>query len=158
QYAIGDPNAIGGAERAQWLLGSALARAGWSVVVGVRDHLRPQQEEVISGVRFVGMERAEQGTQFLRSWSRFLDAEKPDWCYWRGADPLWGALLVICRRRRVKGIFAAAFDRDVRPRTALTRRQYLWPLYAWGLNAVERIFVQHDHQFSELNKKFHSKT
>jgi glycosyltransferase involved in cell wall biosynthesis len=157
QYAIGEPSATGGAERAQWLLARALTKTGWSVAVGVRKYLLPQQDQVVDGVRFVGMEPTEKGTQFLRSWARFLDSERPDWWYWRGADPLWGALLLISKRKRIRGIFSAAFDRDVHPRIALTRRQYWWPLYAWSLNAVERIFVQHRQQFSELNEKFHPK-
>jgi glycosyltransferase involved in cell wall biosynthesis len=157
QYAIGEPSATGGAERAQWLLSRALTKTGWSVVVGVRKYLLPRQERVIDGVRFVGMEPTEKGTQFLRSWARFLDYERPDWWYWRGADPLWGALLLISKRKRIRGIFSAAFDRDVHPRIALTRRQYWWPLYAWSLNAVERIFVQHRQQFSELNEKYRPK-
>ena len=31
QYAIGEPSATGGAERAQWLLSRALTKTGWSV-------------------------------------------------------------------------------------------------------------------------------
>jgi glycosyltransferase involved in cell wall biosynthesis len=65
--------------------------------------------------------------------------------------------MLISKIKRVRGIFSAAFDRDVRPRTALTRRRHLWPLYAWSLSAVERIFVQHRQQLSDLNQKLHRK-
>src|SRR5213596_1683613 len=109
-YATGDPNVAGGAEKAQWLLSRALAQADWSVVVGVREHLKPGQEEILAGVRFVGMQEG----RLLYAWSRFLAQEHPDWWYWRGSDPLWGALLLIAKMRGVRGIFAVAFDRDVR--------------------------------------------
>ena len=157
RYAANDSRAAGGAERLQWMLARALAQAGWSVAVGVRERLAPGQEEVIEGVRFVGMEPAETGKAFLGSWSRFLEAEKPDWYYWQGADPLFGAVLLAAKRKGVRGIFSAAFDRDVRPRIALTRKQHLWPLYALGLRGVERIFVQHTGQLSDLNKRLRKK-
>jgi len=151
--AIGAPTAKGGAERFQWLLARALTSTGWSVVVGVRDVVLPGHEEVIDGVRFVGMQP---GT-FARSWSKFLKTEKPDWFFWRGSDPLWGALLLIAKAKGVRGIFSAAFDTDVQPRIALFRRKRWWPLYAWGLNAADRIFVQHGAQFSDLGHKLKPK-
>lgn len=158
QYATRDPVAVGGAERLQWMLARALVQAGWSVTVGVRRYLAPQQTSVISGVRFVGIQPAYRGRAFLRAWSRFLDDERPNWYYWQGADPLFGPLLLVARMKAVRGIFSAAFDRDVQPRVALTRRQHLWPIYAWGLSAVERIFVQHGGQLSELSRTLQAKT
>jgi len=41
RYGYGDPAAVGGSERYQWLLARALAAHGWSVVVGVRSGLAP---------------------------------------------------------------------------------------------------------------------
>src|SRR5262245_40894462 len=123
-YACGDPEAVGGAERAQWLLARALARSGWSVTIGVRQHLVPGQKNEIGGVQFVGMNRG----AFIRAWSALIASEKPAWWYMRGADPLLGAMVFVAKTMGVRGIFAAAFDLDVHPRIALTRRERWWPL------------------------------
>jgi glycosyltransferase involved in cell wall biosynthesis len=82
----------------------------------------------------------------------------PNWWYWQGAEALWGALLAVAKTKGVRGIFSTSSDGDIRPRTALMRRQRWWPLYAWGLNNVERIFVQHHGQLSGLNGKLRAKT
>src|SRR5437867_224386 len=74
EYANCNPLATGGAEKSQWLLACALAGMGWSVVVGVRKYLAPEQEEIIRGVRFVGMPRG----NVVLAWSRFLTVERPD--------------------------------------------------------------------------------
>ena len=84
RYAVGAPDAHGGAERFQWLFSQALTQAGWTVVVGVRDVISPDREEVINGVRFVGMKRG----SFVLAWWKFLDDQRPDWWFWRAADPL----------------------------------------------------------------------
>jgi len=157
KYATGDPCAAGGAERLQWKLACALVQAGWSVTVGVRGFLALHQEEIIGGVRFIGIQPAEHGKAFLRSWSRFLDSEEPDWYYWQGADALFGALVLVAKMKGIRGIFSAAFDSDVQPKIALTRQQHLWPFYAWGLSAVELIFVQHSGQLSGLSKILRTK-
>jgi glycosyltransferase involved in cell wall biosynthesis len=153
RYAVGAGNAQGGAERFQWLLARALTKAGWSVVVGVRGALSPGQVEVIDGVQFVGMKRG----QMIFSWWQFLDEQRPDWWFWRAADPIWGALLLVAKFKGVRSIFSAAYDTDVSPRIALFRRRRLWPLYAWGLNAVDRIFVQHREQFRNLSSELQKK-
>jgi len=162
-YATGDAGVAGGAEKAQWLIAQALARSGWSVVIGVRK-LKPGEEHLIEGVRFVGIGSGnslgplrDEAVDLLIAWSKFLSVEKPDWWYWRAADPLWGALLLIAKTKGVRAIFASAFDTDVNPRVALTRRKHWWPLYAWGLSAVDRIFVQHTGQFSGLSHKLQQK-
>ncbi len=153
RYAVGASNAQGGAERFQWLLARALTDAGWSVVVGVRDGIAPGQEQVIDGVRFVGMKNG----NFILAWWKFLDDQKPDWWFWRAADPLWAVLLSVARLRGVRTIFSAAYDTDVLPRTALFRRKRWWPLYAWGLGRVDRIFVQHSGQFQNLSTSLKAK-
>src|SRR5262249_45154678 len=134
RYAMSDSSASGGAERAQWLLAKALAATGWAVVVGVRE-LPPDKEQIIGGVRFVGMETrprwnpvAGHAANFVWAWSKFLELERPDWCYWRGADALLAGCLLVAKRNGVRGIFSCAFDTDVIPRVALTRRKRLWPL------------------------------
>jgi glycosyltransferase involved in cell wall biosynthesis len=137
----------------QWLLARALAQAGSSIVVGVRNHLPVEQEQIIEGVRFVGMHRG----HLLPAWSRFLATEKPDWWYYQGAEPFWPLLLLVAKVKGVSGIFSTSTDVHVKPRLALQRRQRWWPLYAWGLNSVERIFVQHDVQLSQLAPKLQSK-
>jgi glycosyltransferase involved in cell wall biosynthesis len=93
----------------------------------------------------------------LLAWYRFLLSERPEWLYWRCADHLLGPIFRIARLARVRTIFSAAFDTDVHPRQALTRRRRWWPLYAWGLSQAERLFVQHGGQLSELPPKWRSK-
>lgn len=153
EYALGNPKRIGGAERQQWLLARALARAGWSVTVGVREGLLLQERVEIEGVKFVGI-----GTgQFLWACYRFLLSEQPDWWYWRVADHLLGPAFQIARFAGVRTIFAAAFDTDVEPRRASFRRQRWWPLFAWGLVQADRIFVQHRGQLERLASKLQKK-
>ena len=150
-YASRDPDANGGLERLEWLLARALAEAGWSVAIAVPERLCAGQEEIIDGVRFVGMGPASGARRYMAAWAEFLEAEAPDWWYWQGADPLWCALLRKAREKGVRTMFSAAFDTDVLPRRALTRRRWLWPLYAWGLHSVDRIFVQHSGQLHSLS-------
>ena len=71
---------------------------------------------------------------------------------------MWGIMLLVAKTRGVRGIYSASMDADLLPRLALTRRQRWWPIYAWGLNAVDRIVVQHRGQFSELRRKLQPKT
>jgi glycosyltransferase involved in cell wall biosynthesis len=152
-YASGDPSAVGGAERQQWLLARALVAAGWSVRGGVRQALPMGQRRSIDGVEFVGVG----GGHILLTWYRFLSAERPDWLYWRCADHLLGPVARIARLAHVRTIFAAGFDSDVQPRHALHRRRRWWPLYAWGLSQAERLFLQHGGQLSALPHKWQSK-
>ncbi len=153
EYASGDPAAVGGAERQQWLLARALAGAGWSVTVGIRERLEEGQREAIHGVEYVGIGR---GT-YLVALRRFLRFERPDWFYMRCAQHLLGPIVQMARWGSIGTIFSAGFDTDVRPRQALTRRRRLWPLYAWGLAQAERLFLQHTEQLSALPKKWRSK-
>jgi len=152
-YALGDPKKIGGAERQQWLLARALARAGWSVTVGVLDGLKPQERVEIEGVSFVGIRTG----HFLWSCYRFLVSERPDWWYWRAADHWLGPAFQIAKFVGVRTIFAAAFDTDAEPQKASLRRQPLWPFFAWGLSQADRIFVQHSGQLASLNTQWQSK-
>jgi glycosyltransferase involved in cell wall biosynthesis len=94
---------------------------------------------------------------FVWSWSKFLSSQKPDWWFWRAADPIWPVLLIVARLKGVRGIFSAAYDTDVLPRIALVRRRRSWPLYSWGLSVVDRIFVQHHGQLSNLSPRLQSK-
>lgn len=55
EYAIRAPWAHGGAERQQWLIARALAAAGWSVTVGVREAVKVKERIVTDGVEFVGI-------------------------------------------------------------------------------------------------------
>lgn len=153
QYAMGNPDKIGGAERQQWLLARALVKAGWDVTVGVREGLQYRERVVINGVHFVGIGIG----QFLWACYRFLVFERPDWWYWRAADHWVGPAVQIAKLAGVRTIFAAAFDTDVEPRNALSRRPRLWPLYAWGLAGADRIFVQHGGQLARLAIRWQSK-
>lgn len=153
EYASGDPAAVGGAERQQWLLACALARAGWSVTVGTRERLEEGQRQAIHGVEYVGIGRG----MYLPTLCRFLMSERPDWLYLRCAQHLLGPIVQMARWGGIGTIFSAGFDTDVRPRQALTRRRRLWPLYAWGLAQAERLFLQHAEQLSALPLKWRSK-
>jgi glycosyltransferase involved in cell wall biosynthesis len=153
KYASGDPSAIGGAERYQWLLARALAATGCSVVLGVREGLIPGDRRLIDGVQCVGLRRG----HIFTAWHRFLATERPDWWYWQGADHLWGPAVEIARVAGVRTIFSVAVDLDVIPRQALFRRPRWWPMYAWGLSRTDKIFVQHAGQLAALPLRWRSK-
>jgi glycosyltransferase involved in cell wall biosynthesis len=152
-YANGDLTAVGGAERQQWLLSRALAAAGWHVSCGVRTGLAPRQRTTLERVQFVGLERS----QFAHAWYRFIASEKADWVYLRGAEHLWGVAVELAKLAAARTIFAAAFDTDIEPRQALTRRKACWPIYAWGLQRTDRIFLQHKGQLQRLNPTWRAK-
>ena len=152
-YASSDPSAVGGSERQQWLLARALALSGWTVCVGIRQHLRLGESRTIEGVEFRGIRQG----HWLLDWYRFLSATRPDWLYHREATHLLGLLVQIAHLNGVQTIFAAAFDTDVRPRVALTARRRWWPLYAWGLRKAERLFVQHGGQLNDLPSRWKPK-
>jgi glycosyltransferase involved in cell wall biosynthesis len=152
-YASGDPSANGGAERYQWLLARALAAAGWSVAVGVRQGLETGERRTIDGVEFVGIGQS----QILLAWYRFLLSERPDWWYWQCADHWWGPAVEVAKCTGVRTIFSAMFDRDVQPRRALYQHPRWWLLYAWGLTRTDKIFVQHGWQLSQLAPRWRSK-
>jgi len=139
-YASGDPSVCGGAERYGWHLMRALANAGWSVTVGVPSFLRDGEERVIDGVRFLGISCDK---QTLVTWYRFLKIERPDWCFWQCADPMWGPAAEIARWLGVRTAFSTMHDLDVQPRIALKRRKNWWPFYMWGLQRSDIIFLQH---------------
>ncbi len=155
QYASKAPSAVGGAERQQWLLARALAKAGWSVTVGVGQGLERGMRDTVDGVEFAGIGRGH--NHILSSWYWFLRSERPDWWYWRGVDHKLGLAVEVAKFLRVNTIYSTAFDSDVHPRRALTRRTHWWRLYAWGLSRADRIFLQHGGQFSELPIQWRSK-
>jgi glycosyltransferase involved in cell wall biosynthesis len=153
EYAVGGRNAIGGSERNIWFHSRALAAAGWSVQVGVRAALRPNERKTIQGVEYFGLGEG----QALIAWYRFLSSQRPDWLYWGGADHLWGPLVEIARFAGVRTVFHTAFDADVQPSRAKFRRTRWWPLYAWGLWRTDKIFVQHAGQLSMLHPRLQTK-
>jgi len=152
-YASSDASAVGGNERQQWLLARALASSGWTVCAGIRQRLKLGECRTIEGVEFHGIMQG----HYLLDWYRFLSSTRPDWLYWRGASHLLGPLVWIAHLLGVQTIFAAAFDTDVHPRSALTARQRWWPLFAWGLSKTERLFVQHGGQLEELPSRWRPK-
>jgi glycosyltransferase involved in cell wall biosynthesis len=111
------------------------------------------ERRTIEGVEFHGIKQG----HFLLDWYRFLSVTRPDWLYRREASHLLGPLVQIAHLIGAKTIFAAAFDTDVKPRAALTRRQRWWPLYAWGLSKTEWLFVQHGGQLDDLPARWKSK-
>ena len=140
KYAIGDPSANGGAERYGWYLMRALAQTGWSATVGVLFALQEGETRVVDGVRFVGLTRRQ---HFLLDWYSFLKSERPDWCFWQCADHLWGPAAEIARCLDVRTAFSSMHDLDVQVRKAQIGRRSLWPLYLWGLERSNLIFIQH---------------
>jgi glycosyltransferase involved in cell wall biosynthesis len=153
-YASGIPVVVGGAERQQWLLARALAAAGWSVTVGVRQRLDVAERRCVDGVEFVGIGEG----PIICAWYRFLATERPDWWYWRCADHLWGPAVTVANMVGARTIFSAGSDRDVHPRQASFRRPRWWLLYAWGLSRTDRILVQHEGQRSQLAYRWRSKS
>ncbi len=154
-YAIEDPSANGGAERYGWQLTRALAKAGWSVTIGVRYALQEGEERKIDGVRFLGLSRR---MHFLSDWYGFLKSERPDWCFWQCADHMWGPAAEIAQRLGVRTAFSVMHDLDVQPRRSLTRRKNWWPLYQWGLRRSDIIFVQHEGQRAYLPPSWQART
>lgn len=152
-YALGVANAVGGAERQQWLLACALVARGWTVTVGVRELLKAGEQCTIFGVRFVGIGHK----QYFYAFTRFLLSERPQWVYWRGADHILGPCTAITRSLGIRTVFSTAFDSDVQPRRALFRRPRWWPLYACGLSLSNIIFVQHGQQLSGLTSRLQKK-
>jgi glycosyltransferase involved in cell wall biosynthesis len=153
RYASSDDTAVGGSERQQWLLARALASSGWTVCVGIRQHLHLGECRTIEGVEFHGIMQG----HYLLDWYRFLSSTRPNWLYRREAFHLLGPLVQLAHLIGVQTIFAAAFDTDVQPRSALTRHQSWWPLYAWGLSKTDRLFVQHGGQLEELPSRWRPK-
>ncbi|HNL91218.1 MAG TPA: hypothetical protein PKH05_19210, partial [Nitrospira sp.] len=152
-YAQAEAATVGGSERQQWLLARGLAAAGWTVSVGLRQGLQAGERRTIEGVEFHGINQE----QYLLACYRFISSVRPTWLYWRGASHLLGPLVEIGRTAGTQTIFAAAFDTDVTPRSALTARERWWPLYAWGLSRAERLFVQHGEQLNELPSRWRPK-
>jgi glycosyltransferase involved in cell wall biosynthesis len=141
QVARGDARGIGGAERQQWLLARALAARGCDVLVySAADGGEPDVE--IEGVSFHGIRAARPES----AWWRILRRERPDWWYVRGSDHTLGIKVPMAHRAGSRVVFAIAHDFDCTPRRALTRRKYLWFLYASGLKRADRILVQHEGQ------------
>jgi glycosyltransferase involved in cell wall biosynthesis len=157
QYAVGDSRAVGGTERDIWLLSRALAGAGWSVAVGVRDGIKARERTVIEGVEYVGIGHGHT-LQMLLECHRFLSSERPHWLFWEGASHWWGPCVEVAKLAGVRTVFHSAYDTDVQPRRALFRRRRWWPLYAWGLSRTDRIFVQHTGQLLMLSPGWRSKT
>jgi len=153
-YASGHPAAVGGAERYQWLMARALAAHGWEAVVAVRSGLPAGERVRIDGVDFVGV-----GTRmYLPTLYRFFNEERPDWCFWFGSTHWLGPAAAVAASAGVGTVFSAQFDLDVRPRQALSERRPFWRLYAWGLSASRKIFLQHRGQYLELPTQWRSKS
>jgi glycosyltransferase involved in cell wall biosynthesis len=130
-----------------------LRKAGWQVVVGVRNGLEANRRITIEGVEFVGL----RPKQLTWAWYSFLLSERPEWWYWRCASHLFGLAVLIAKLAGVRMIFAAAFDTDVNIRRALYDRPRWWPLYAFGLACCSRIFVQNENQLLGLPRALRSK-
>jgi glycosyltransferase involved in cell wall biosynthesis len=153
EFASGNSAAVGGLERDQWLFARMLAAADWSSVIGVRKGLKYGERRVIDNVEYLGIGQG----QYLLACYRFLSSERPDWLFWEGASHLLGPLVEAANCAGVNTVFHTAFDSDVQPRNALSRRRRWWPLYSWGLSRTDTIFVQHSGQLSGLKPCWRSK-
>lgn len=154
-YATGNPDAVGGAERMQWFLARALAHHGQEVVVytKVPEQQIVPREQVIDGVAF----RWISPLAPLRAWPKILAREKPDWWIWQCADFHLGVLAPLAHAYGTKVAYACALDLDCFPRRALSQRQYFWPLYALGLWLSDRILTQHERQSAWLPRSLQGK-
>lgn len=152
-YACGGSLVSGGAERQQWLLSRALVDRGHEVVVYTRT-TQARPSETIKGVRFCW----QTPQSIVLAWWKMLRAERPDWVYRRCSDFNLGVLAPLAKIAGVKVVFASAHQNDCNPPIALTRRRYLWPLYALGLRIVDRILVQHESQIRLLPLSLRSKS
>jgi glycosyltransferase involved in cell wall biosynthesis len=140
-YALGEASAVGGAERQMWLLARALTQRGHQVVIYSR-HKQPRAEQVVQGVRLKWVSPRSP----LVAWPKILRAEKPDAWWWFERDFYLGWLALLCRAYGTRLLFVLATDLDANPRRALSRRPYLWPLYALGLRLAHRILLLHGGQ------------
>jgi glycosyltransferase involved in cell wall biosynthesis len=95
---------------------------------------------------------------FLLAWYRFLKKERPDWCFYQCADHLWGPAAEIARWLGIRTAFSTMHDLDVQPRKAVMRRRNWWPLYKWGLQRSNLIFVQHNGQRDLLPVRWQCRT
>jgi glycosyltransferase involved in cell wall biosynthesis len=152
-YAVNAPSATGGAERYAWLLLRALAEHHWAVTVGVYDRLAANEKMRIDGVEFVGLTKG----HVTQVWYKFLRNEKPDWWLLQTANHWWGPAVEIAKFLGVRTAYSAMHDLDFRLRQALSLRPRLWPLYAWSLMRVNKIFVQHSLQLAQLPLAWRSK-
>lgn len=150
--ACGDSRGIGGAERQQWLLARALARHGHEVVV-YSLAAEPAAEQRVEDVIF----RTVTPARPVSAWPKILREERPDWWYQRGSGYYLGLCSWIAHAYGSRVVFACAHDNDCLPRRALTRRKYLWFLYALGLRSVDRILVQHRGQHGMLDERLRRK-
>lgn len=156
QFAIRSSNVSGGNDKQEWLLAKALAARGHEVILLVPSS-NPLVADSIDGVRLVRYPD-KRPTLLYGLWK--LRQEKPDWFHVMGASPnLW----ISAFSSHLWGFscaYALSHDMGCNPRTALNRNRYLWPLYAMGLRAVDRILAQHVHQIGLLapdqrSKAFH---
>src|SRR5215475_8557358 len=113
EYASGNPLAVGGAERQQWLLARALAASGWSISVGVDQGLEAGTRKRIDDVEFIGIKPRR---SIVSAWYHFLLSERPNWSYWRCASHWLGPAVATAKVLGVRTAFSVALDSDVNPR------------------------------------------
>jgi glycosyltransferase involved in cell wall biosynthesis len=144
-YALGQSDAIGGAERQKWLLACALARRGHEVVICCRA-AAPRPEQKRNGVRIKWITPLSP----LLAWPKILWTERPDWWYWFGRDFYLGWIGLLCRVYPTKLAFGVASDADFPAQRAPLRRKYMWPAYALGVWLAHRILILHPGQMNLL--------
>jgi glycosyltransferase involved in cell wall biosynthesis len=145
-FAIKSPRVSGGNDKQEWLLAKSLAARGHEVILLVPSS-EPLVADNIDGVRMVRYPD-KRPTLMYGLWK--LRQEKPDWFHVMGASPNLWISAVTAHLWGIPCAYALSHDLGCSPRKALTRRRYLWPLYAMGLRAVDRILAQHVHQIALL--------
>jgi glycosyltransferase involved in cell wall biosynthesis len=154
QFAIKSKAVSGGNDKQEWLLAKSLAACNHEVILLVPQST-PLVADNIDGVRLVRCP-TQRPTLLYVLWT--LRKEKPDWFHVMGATPNLWICAVAAHLFGIKCAYAISHDRGHNPRTALMYRPYLWPLYAMGLRAVDRILAQHPQQADLMAPKYRQKT
>ena len=147
---------FGGSTKQQWYLAQTIIEHGHEVVciTPTKDSDNFQRE--IDGIQFVPSPPKTTNLQL----HHILAHEDPDWLYWRTNSLHLGPCFFIARQLGINLIYACASDKDCTPSHALnpySQLRHLWPLYQWGLDQADHIFVQHTGQHQLLSERYAAK-
>lgn len=148
---------MGGAAKLQLLIAETLVKNGNEVIVITPISKGKELVHEVNGIKFVSTPLHTISFKLIK----ILFHEKPDWVYWHTNSIHIGVFFFIAKMLRIKSIYACASDKDCIPRYAInpySKKKFLWPLYRWGLNQADRIFIQHTRQGEMLGPKYSSKT
>jgi glycosyltransferase involved in cell wall biosynthesis len=144
----GDQGHIGGVERQTSLMARWLAARGYGVSVLTWDEGQAE-EEIVDGVRVIGMCSRDAGLPGLRffhpRWTglnRALQKADADVYYHNCAEYVTGQIALWCRHRGRKFVYSTASDLDCIPGLPDIRKWRVRVLYRYGLLHADRIVVQ----------------